>query len=166
MITSANTSINKNKVPAIFHKVEFAPGTRNLDLGGGKYDIATEYLATKGVTNVIYDPYNRPESENQRALGGIFRPQMYDSCTISNVLNVIQHKVTRMLLLQKAYEHLKEDGFVAITVYEGDKSGQGRVTKKDCWQENRVLSSYLDEIKEFGKFKEVYIKKNVIYAIK
>ena len=56
--TSANTSINSTKVPAVFRKADFCKGTVNLDMGGGKYDTATEYLEGKGVENLILDPYN------------------------------------------------------------------------------------------------------------
>ena len=57
--TSAKTSINKNKVPALFKLAVFKPDTVNLDYGGGKFDTATEYLKKFNVTNLIYDPYNR-----------------------------------------------------------------------------------------------------------
>lgn len=33
-----------------------------------------------------------------------------------------------------------------ITVYEGDRSGTGRQTAADSWQENRRTADYMDEI--------------------
>jgi len=35
---------------------------------------------------------------------------------------------------------------IYVTVYEGDRSGKGKVTR-DGWQENRKLASYLDEVR-------------------
>lgn len=158
MITSKNTSINKTKVPALFKRVD-SWGFSNLDLGGGKYDTATEYLLSKGCVNFIYDPYNRSEEENKLAL-----MHNYATCTISNVLNVIQAPQDRENLLKLAYDHLQKGGKCFITVYEGNKSGVGSITKKDCWQENRLLSSYISEVEKY--FTNVRISKGVIIAEK
>ena len=43
-------------------------------------------------------------------------------------------------------------GIAHITVYEGDRSGKGRISKADkgggsSWQEHRPTSSYVDEVK-------------------
>ena len=142
-ITSAATSINSKRVPRLFGLVkDWRPGTHNLDYGGGRYDTATTYLAARGVTNHIYDPYNRSEEENSAALDYYD----YDTCTISNVLNVIQGHKARVQALTKALLRVKDGGKVYITVYEGDKSRIGRETKKDCWQENQPLSTYYVEI--------------------
>lgn len=35
---------------------------------------------------------------------------------------------------------------VLITVYEGDRSGTGRQTAADSWQENRATADYMKEI--------------------
>ena len=55
---SAKTSIKQ--VPAGFKIVEkyftWYQGTKNLDIGGGKYDLMTEELLKKGVTNLVFDP--------------------------------------------------------------------------------------------------------------
>ena len=65
-ITSKDTSINKNVYPAVFNRVkDWEEGTVNLDIGGGKYDTATDYLENFGVENLIYDPYNRDEEWNK-----------------------------------------------------------------------------------------------------
>ena len=46
---------------------------------------------------------------------------------------------------------------VMVTVYEGDKSGAGRVTKADCYQRNERIGEYL---KYFGE--GFVVKKGVI----
>ena len=64
--TSARSSIKQ--VPAGFKIVDkyfgWKPNTLNLDIGGGKYDLMTEALLKKNVTNLVYDPYNRSEHHN------------------------------------------------------------------------------------------------------
>ena len=42
---------------------------------------------------------------------------------------------------------------VYIAVYEGNKSGVGRQTKKDCWQRNERLSAYLERFNDYIKKK-------------
>lgn len=47
--TSADTSINSTKLPTTFTKFEFNKGTKNFDLGGGRFDNAMDFLRNKGV---------------------------------------------------------------------------------------------------------------------
>ena len=56
---SAATSINSNKLPAIYKMVNFNEGDVVVDFGGGKFDNAVEYIRDKGATLCVYDPYNR-----------------------------------------------------------------------------------------------------------
>lgn len=158
MPTSKNTSVNSTKVPALFSKIHWYNGTRNVDIGGGKYKTATDFLAEKGVKNVIFDPYNRTEEENLRAVAEVsIHPPI--SATVSNVLNVIKSKHRRLNVLKKANNWAK---VTFISVYEGDGSGIGKETKDDCWQENRKLAEYIPEIEEV--FQNVLIKYGVIAA--
>lgn len=158
--TSANTSVNKSKVPVLFKKILWIPNTRNVDIGGGKYDTATEYLAMQGVENLIYDPYNR-SSENNKEIMLKFFFHMADTSTISNVLNVIKEKENRIDVLKLARRWSK---MTYITVYEGNKSGIGKESKKGCWQENRCLNSYVQEVEEI--FNRVKIHNHIIIAWK
>ena len=161
--TSANTSINSKQVPAVFKKVNWSSDSINFDLGGGKYDTATEYLDGLGVTNLIYDPYNRSRAHNDRVLA-IAINHRPDSCTISNVLNVIMEPDVRTDTLRFAKAVLKSGGSCFITVYEGDKSGVGRVTKGNCYQNNKRLAEYIDEVRNV--FGNALIYKGMIIAEK
>ena len=152
--TSASTSINSGKVPALIKKLRWdmlEPGSRNLDWGGGRYDTATEYLKTFGIKNVIYDPFNRSPEENQEALD-VEKYGLYDTITISNVLNVIAEKEIRYATVRNALDYLKPGGGLYISVYEGNRSGQGRETKPGCWQCNMKLADYADELKPLMPF--------------
>jgi len=151
MITSANTSINKTKVPEIFKLVEkkhgWQAGSYNLDIGGGKYDTATEYLESFGVTNLVYDPFNRSYEHNKGILD-IAEERFVETITISNVLNVIKDRTQRIKLLKSAKKYLEYTGKLYVTCYQAKKPG---LSKKDCWQNALPLAFYEDEIKEvFG----------------
>lgn len=162
--TSANTSINSRKVPKGFKSIKWKPGTRNLDYGGGKYDTATEYLATLGVENLIYDPYNRSEEFNmstiEKAQDGV------DSVTVMNVLNVIYEIEIQKEIINTVYEAVKDGGFVMFKIHEGNKSGIGKVTRKDCWQNNKKTSEYIPMIKEVFGDNNVIKKHTLIIAMK
>lgn len=161
--TSKSTSINKNKVPAVFKKINWKRGDFNLDIGGGKYDTATEYLKSFGAENRIYDKFNRSEEENSLALS----KTDYDTATISNVLNVIKEEEIWMDLAVLAFDHLKSGGKLYITVYEGDRSSIGRKSKKDCWQNNLIINEYepliLTKLQATGKLSQHGIFNRILY---
>lgn len=161
--TSASTSINSAKVPAVFRKADFCKGTVNLDFGGGKYDTATEYLKTKDVENLIYDPFNRSKEHNAEVINRLF-DKGADSCTLSNVLNVIDNKDARISALLGAWGLMKKGAILWVTAYEGDRSGIGRETKKDCWQNNMKLGDYYPEVYEV--FGNAHVLGGMIIAVK
>lgn len=143
--TSANTSINSTKLPAVYTSRAFRQAMSTADsvsdFGAGKYNNAKIYVhETYGLPVYCYDKYNRTEQENADTLSKVSTVGI-----ISNVLNVIDSKAERLSLLKLAREHAET---VLITVYEGDGTGIGRATKADCWQENRKLSDYVQEVQE------------------
>lgn len=158
--TSANTSINSTKVPSLFKKVAWKRDSSNLDYGGGKYNTATKYLlANYMCLNFIYDPFNRSEAHNEL----IMSINDYDTATLSNVLNVIKEQEIRIECLKDIKKHLKPNGILYISIYEGNKSGVGKPTKKSCWQNNMRLKSYLPEVKQV--FDSVEITRGYIKAM-
>ncbi|MDD3920221.1 MAG: strawberry notch family protein, partial [Eubacteriales bacterium] len=161
-IKSSDTSINSAKLPAVFSKVKFEPGTVNLDIGGGRFDNATNYLAEQGVKSYIYDPYNRTPEHNAAAAKATQEGQS-DTVTISNVLNVIQEPDARAEVLLNAVDAVKDGGTVYITIYEGNRSGKGAATTKG-WQENRLTSSYIPEVRKY--FADVPPPKNGVIVAK
>lgn len=150
--TSANTSINATKLPTTFTKFSFVPGTRNFDLGGGRFDNATEYLNRLGVENVIYDPFNRSRKHNENAIKKSYRA--FDTCTINNVLNVVDNLDEINNIVKRANFVLKPNGVAFFKIYEGDKTGIGRPTKDDCYQQNKKAGWYKFFVENF--FEEVY----------
>lgn len=165
--SSANTSINSTKIPKVFTKLLeqnlLFKNSRNLDLGGGKFNNVTEMLSKLDIENLIYDPFNRSKEHNLNVLN-LIEESKSDTVTISNVLNVIKEDDNKNSLIYLASKSLKPGGFLYITVYEGNKTGIGKVTRKDQWQENKKLSEYLDL--NFSGFNLPYISKGIIICEK
>jgi hypothetical protein len=143
--TSAATSISQ--VPALHKSVPWKKGTVNLDLGGGKFDLATDYLDERGVLNLVHDRYNRSAKHNSlverqaKARGGA------DTATLANVLNVIKDRVTRLAVVKQAAALVRSGGTIYVSVYEADRSGPGP-SGSDQWQQRWPLSRYVPEVEE------------------
>lgn len=161
-ITSKKTSVNSVKLPSLFSRVSFSRGTKNLDLGGGKFDNVKTYLEGQGVSCFVLDPFNRPEEENQKAFEACANGQA-DTVTVSNVLNVIQEKENRLEVLKLAKNALKENGKLFVYVYQGDKTGEGRETLAG-FQHNKKTSFFFSEVSEV--FETVKVVNGVIIARK
>ena len=133
--TSANTSINKNKLPVLYSKVDFFYFDSVLDYGCGKFNNGKEFCENRGIQWFGYDPYNRTDEENREACTALF-----DAVLCSNVLNVIdsddviQGIVDTIVGTECPY---------FFTVYEGNKSGEGCVSMWDCYQRNEKTKDYL-----------------------
>lgn len=143
---SAKTS--RNQVPALFNHpgLRGKSGSRNIDVGGGRFDKGTQHLFDNyGIQSKVLDPYNRSEEHNN-AVDEEYLANPADTATVANVLNVIKEPEHRQLVIKNAHKYLKPDGEAYFSVYEGNGSGEGTTTR-DGWQENRKLVSYLPEIK-------------------
>lgn len=162
-ISSAATSINSSRLPAIYKLVDFAPGSVNLDFGGGKFDNAINFVKDRGATLIVYDPYNRSSQHNKDALDIIRSNGGADNVVNSNVLNVIAEPESRLAVIKNIHTLLKTGGNAYFTVYEGDKSGEGKKTKAG-YQLNKVTSDYLEEIQKI--FPDAKRKGKLILATK
>ena len=151
--TSKEISINQFKLPSVYSKVQFVPYSTVLDYGCGKYtNHIYKRVREQNCRYIPYDPYNLPNSQWPNEV------VRYAGC--SNVLNVIDD-------IDEIKRIIKELCNIAltvyITVYEGNKSEIGRVTKKDCYQRNNKLKFYVNLIKELGY--EPIVNNNVIMII-
>ena len=166
---SATTSIKK-KVPflsRILQEYYASEGDVVLDYGGGKYDTATDFLKEFGITNVIYDPYNREPEENAQALA----KDDYDFVVLSDVLNVVAEKQIRKEIIQDAWRHLREGGILLVKIYEGDGSLIIKVNeKRNSCQLNQDTYFYFWEIRDEHLFRNIKLLtkdgKKIIEAIK
>ncbi len=165
--TSKNTSLNQ--VPALHKKlVNLQKAGKhifsyfNFVNGAGRFQTATRYLRQELDTiNIRFDPYNLPECVNRKIADYI---GFCETSTIANVLNVIQEEEEQIKVLQRSFDMLYEFGTCYISVYEGDKSGVGKVSKNDCWQNNKKTADYVETVKKV--FPYVKVKYGIIIASK
>lgn len=160
--SSAATSINSNKLPAIYNMVKFRPGDVVVDFGGGKFDNAVNYLKDKDVTLLVYDPYNRSAEHNKEVLRILKEHGGADAAVNSNVLNVIKEPEAREAVLKNIKKITRRGAPIYITVYEGRGDGVEGPTKSG-YQLNRKTGDYMNEV---GKvFSNVKRKGKLITAI-
>lgn len=158
-ITSARTSIKQ--VPALFKNQYAKFGKVNIDIGGGRFDLATQYLASIGTENKVFDPYNRGEAENRATLAWLQDGNKADTATCANVLNVIAEPAARANVILETAKSISQNGKAYFMVYEGDGSGEGRETGSG-WQNNRKTADYVSEIEQY--FDDVTRKGKMIIA--
>ena len=162
---SHGTSLSQ--IPATHKLVDkiggWKEGSVNADIGGGRYDHFTDAMRDMhGVSNYVYDPFNRDDKHNSK-VASIVSNGRSDTATVNNVLNVIKEPEIREQVIRQAANAIKGTGSAYFLIHEGNRTGEGGVTKKG-WQENRPAKSYLDEIaKHFGDVKR---KGNLIIARK
>ncbi len=145
-VSSAKTSIKQ--VPALFKHPGVRFGDVNIDIGGGRFDLATNYLAERGTRNLVFDPYNRGSDENSATLNYLMSGNKADTATCANVLNVIAEPRARANVILETAKAIGEDGTAYFMVYEGDGSGQGKETSSG-WQNNRKTADYVQEISQY-----------------
>lgn len=159
---SAATSINSNKLPAVYSMVRFNPGDVVVDFGGGKFDNAVNYLKDQDVTLLVYDPYNRSAEHNKEVLRVLKEHGGADAAVNSNVLNVIKEPEAREAVLKNIKKITKRGAPIYITVYEGRGDGAEGPTKSG-YQLNRKTGDYMDEVGSV--FSNVKRKGKLITAI-
>ena len=167
--SSANSSVNKNKIPALFSiitdKIGWGKDTRLFDIGSGKYtNHIRKYFAKRNVKYFPYDPFNLPWAVNEETLKEVYESGKADAVSLSNVLCTIKEKKLRSKVLEQALEILNPGGIVYLNVYEKNKDGKGRATKKDCWQNNMRLKDYVSEVEKH--FRNITIKHSMIIGYK
>lgn len=146
-ITSANTSINRSKLPAVYGKITITDPFV-FDYGCGKYTAHVhKHVAGQNAYYLPFDPYNKPNAINKASL------KMLTACVnhkkpvtviCSNVLNVINDDSAVIKIADDIRNIVNATGGIGyVTVYEGNRSGSGRVTGKDQYQRNEPLRNYL-----------------------
>ena len=143
--TSKNTSINKEQFPRIYTHINWKhlKGMRVLDYGCGRY---TEHIRKLMWRYDIdwhgYEPHWQTDRINEEALH--CEPQIV---LCSNVFNILDNYRDVTYIHDFIRYHLLPQ-FFFYTVFEGNKTGIGKETRKDCWQRNETLEDYLysDEV--------------------
>jgi hypothetical protein len=167
-ITSADTSINKEKLPAGYGKLKklgvFKPGQRVVDIGGGRFDNAVEDLAKQDVELLVYDPFNRTPEHN-KAVADVIADGGADVAVSNNVLNVIEEPENIKRVIEQAENAIKPGDKAYFTVYVGSRSGKGAQTSKG-YQRNEPTSAYVSRVEEVFGEGNVQSKGDLITATK
>lgn len=148
-ISSAATSINTLNGTYKYIVGKYPLGTSILDVGCGKYNTNKHFANDNGFAWFGIDPYNRTQEYNAISLTALS-----DYCgapdiiMLNNVLNVIAESNVMMDVLHQVYDYADKNTDVYVTIYEGDKSGVGKVTSKG-YQRNEKLNKYTDLISEW-----------------
>ena len=161
-VTSKDTSINSEKLPAIFKKTPIdAISGYVLDYGCGKYTAHIKaFVESNGTAKYLpLDPFNQPASVNAESKSTAFLHKEKTYCVCSNVLNVIDDDDAIVSAIKSMLNMACQ---VYITVYEGDGKGTSRYTKNDCFQRNLKLRDYMQFIKKAGAAPRAEIKKGMI----
>lgn len=158
-ITSANTSINSSRLPAIYNKINWFTFKQTvkertgkdtpvvLDYGCGKYTAhIRNTLLFYGCNWAGYDPYNGFTWVD--SCWDLMKEPI-DLIICSNVFNVI--KEWDVINEIHRFFHTKRNLYQTpyfIKIYEGDGGCVGRETKKDCYQRNEPTGNYMywDEV--------------------
>ena len=143
--SSAKTSIKHIPKPAkvLIEQNELEHNSINLDIGGGKFNLMTNFFLNEGITNYIYDPFNKSEEHN-RMVQEITSNGKSDSVTIFNVLNVIKEEFEQLKVLKQAENAIKEGGKVYIySDYKIKGKEPGEVKGRDSYQQYYGLKELL-----------------------
>lgn len=145
MFSSAATSINATRLPAVFKKLPEPAPRVLLDYGCGRY---TDHIraALPETVYLPYDVYNQPQPVNYatvRTVDTLRAEGVPVDVTCSNVLNVIAEDAVIEEIARNIRSVIRGGGTAYITIYEGDRSGSGRQTGPDQWQRNEPLRAYL-----------------------
>lgn len=149
------TKLNpKSGLPLYKGEPAFKKGSINVDIGGGQYDNAHEYLNnTFGATNLVFDPFSRDAEHNGSVFDQIEANGGADSVTCFNCLNVIKEPEIRSNVIAQCAQVLKPNGKAYFQVYNDRKRGKTgpRQTGEDQWQEFRDIKTYIPEIERHFK---------------
>lgn len=149
--TSANTSINKTRLPKIYNLLDNISNCVVVDYGCGRYtDHIKEWAKDRNIQWYGYDKYNQSPETNDVSISKLNEA---DYVVCSNVLNVIAEDD---ILLNIIRECSNNTGKAFFTVYDGDKTGIGRQTGKDQYQRNQKVKWYLDFIRANGYNAEMW----------
>lgn len=145
--TSAKTSINSTKLPAIYKKANLS-AKLVFDYGCGKYtDHIDAFIRSDRRVYLPYDPYNQPDDVNKLSVTYVINAMHVHypvDVVCSNVLNVIDSEAE----ISRICHHIEEivtttGGTGYVTVYEGNRSCIGKQTGKDQYQRNAPLQDYI-----------------------
>lgn len=183
-ITSAMTNNNDQNEPVTqwvcqnteginaFYDIKFGQVKRILDVGGGKFDCNCNYMKHKrNIELLVWDPYNRSQSHNDRVQSQINSCRVGASTSMS-VLNVIPEPEVRLAHINTLKASLIIGGKAYFKIWPGEKILQGTYlpTATDThYQANAYADRFLREIEIVFGIGNVKLDNNIpnlIVAVK
>lgn len=165
--SSKNTSVNTVLLPAVYKKIRWRHYNHSAD-NYHVFDIGCGRLKTQQMIKELmdgynikhfypWDPYHECINDKLETLRAMKNTDTNKVIVCSCVLNVIDDDKTLNKLIAQICDMSviqEPNGIyrmnpVYIAVYEGDKSGVGRETKRDCWQRNERLYVYLEKFNDY-----------------
>ncbi|MEO8964956.1 MAG: hypothetical protein ABI370_09835, partial [Gammaproteobacteria bacterium] len=171
-ITSAETNNDSNPVPEYekikqgdnsagvnaFADIHFDKNVKRiLDVGGGKFDVSRDFLQTKNIDLLIWDPYNRSKEHNKEVRQAVQHLKV-DAATSMAVLNVIPEPDVRLAHIAILKQAIKTNSYAYFKVWpgEGKLKGTHQPTVNSYgypgYQANAYVDYFLPEVQlVFGK---------------
>ncbi len=97
---------------------------RILDVGGGKYDVCRNYMRTKNIDLLVWDPYNRSKEHNDSVKLAVTKHKV-DAATSMAVLNVIPDVEARLEHIVTLKQALKINGYAYFKIWPGEGNLKG-----------------------------------------
>lgn len=97
---------------------------RILDVGGGKYDVCRNYMRSKNIELLVWDPFNRSKAHNSQVRQAVTKHKV-DAATSMAVLNVIPEPEARLAHIVTLKEALKENGYAYFKIWPGEGKLKG-----------------------------------------
>lgn len=124
---------------------------RVLDVGGGKYDVCQKYMRTKHIDLLVWDPYNRSKSHNNKVKLEVSNHKV-DAATSMAVLNVIPEPEARLEHIVTLKNALKNNCYAYFKIWPGE--GKLKGTNKAVvnaygypgYQANAYAAKFLPEV--------------------
>lgn len=171
--SSKMTSVNTSKAPVVWKKLNltlFKDHVNVVDYGAGRKAtsekvyllLATLFEAQGTKLNYFpYDPYWQEEGVNRNAISCLTYHGTCDLCVCANVLNVVDYDTIVSIIK----EVTKAKNWI-FQIYEGDRTGEGKETKFDCFQQNKLTKDYVwifnETLRETGFRGQYFVKGNFI----
>lgn len=152
-ITSKNTSVNK--LAAFYKKAVnleiLGNAEQIIDYGCGKnLHLTNEFAGANNFCVVGFDPFHLTVKENEFATSdNNLKNTNFLVC--NNVLNVLQDKPLKFTVQYISFLCSVGSFNALFTVYEGNKTGNGAISKKDCYQRNETKSQYIEYLSKYFK---------------
>ena len=114
-----------------------------LDYGCGKdLELINTFAGQHNFCVCGYDPYHLTNYLNLRAICATNLKNI-THIVCNNVLNVLQDSDLKRVIKHISLLSFSAQVPVYFTVYQGDKSGNGKKTRKDCYQRNDDFVYYI-----------------------